>query len=204
MIRRRCGDACAIPAVFDAVLALELHYRSPCLKPNSKASPRTSSRPPAVAATSTCRQLSPGERYIIQHESGGSTTAKNPGSSAFGLGQLLIANRRHYLGANANTTDAGAPAQGIPRLRPRSLWHRGEGRDVLEEAPLVLGLRGAAAGSRAAIEAGGNAAVVTRARRPLPRMIAGVLAAQAARRGSSSSRRRSCQRPESSRSRSRA
>ena len=50
-------------------------------------------------------QLSTGERYIISHESGGSTTAKNPTSTAFGLGQLLIANRRHYLGANANTTD---------------------------------------------------------------------------------------------------
>jgi len=49
--------------------------------------------------------LSPAERFIIQHESGGSTTAKNPHSSAFGLGQLLIANRRHYLGSNANTTD---------------------------------------------------------------------------------------------------
>jgi hypothetical protein len=52
-------------------------------------------------------QLSSSERYIIQHESGGSTTAKNPHSTAFGLGQLLIANRRHYLGANANTTDPG-------------------------------------------------------------------------------------------------
>ncbi len=52
-------------------------------------------------------QLSPSERYIIQHESGGSTTAKNPHSTAFGLGQLLIANRRHYLGANAGTTDPG-------------------------------------------------------------------------------------------------
>lgn len=50
-------------------------------------------------------QLSASERYIISHESGGSTTAKNPHSTAFGLGQLLIANRRHYLGANANTTD---------------------------------------------------------------------------------------------------
>lgn len=50
-------------------------------------------------------QLSSSERYIISHESGGSTTAKNPSSTAFGLGQLLIANRRHYLGANANTTD---------------------------------------------------------------------------------------------------
>jgi len=43
---------------------------------------------------------------IIQHESGGRTTAKNPHSTAFGLGQLLYANRVHYLGrANANTTD---------------------------------------------------------------------------------------------------
>jgi hypothetical protein len=50
-------------------------------------------------------QLPEPERYIISHESGGSTTAKNPTSTAFGLGQLLIANRRHYLGANANTTD---------------------------------------------------------------------------------------------------
>lgn len=50
-------------------------------------------------------QLSPAEHYIIQHESGGSTTAKNPHSTAFGLGQLLIANRRHYLGNNANTTN---------------------------------------------------------------------------------------------------
>jgi hypothetical protein len=56
-------------------------------------------------------QLSSAERYIIQHESGGSTTAKNPHSTAFGLGQLLIANRRHYLGANANTTDAGLQLQ---------------------------------------------------------------------------------------------
>lgn len=52
-------------------------------------------------------QLSASERYIISHESGGSTTAKNPSSTAFGLGQLLVANRRHYLGANANTTDPG-------------------------------------------------------------------------------------------------
>jgi hypothetical protein len=45
-------------------------------------------------------------RNIIQHESGGRTHAKNPHSSAFGLGQLIYANRVHYLGrANANTTD---------------------------------------------------------------------------------------------------
>jgi hypothetical protein len=52
-------------------------------------------------------QLSSSERYIVQHESGGETTAKNPSSTAFGIGQLLIANRRHYLGSNANTTDPG-------------------------------------------------------------------------------------------------
>ncbi|CAN5905385.1 hypothetical protein BH11MYX2_BH11MYX2_17440 [soil metagenome] len=49
--------------------------------------------------------LSAPERYIIQNESGGSTLARNPSSGALGLGQLLSANRRHYLGANANTTD---------------------------------------------------------------------------------------------------
>lgn len=56
-------------------------------------------------------QLSSSERYIIQHESGGETTAKNPHSTAFGVGQLLIANRRHYLGSNANTTDPGLQLQ---------------------------------------------------------------------------------------------
>jgi hypothetical protein len=52
-------------------------------------------------------QLSASEAFIIQRESGGETTAKNPHSSAFGLGQLILANRRHYLGADANTTDPG-------------------------------------------------------------------------------------------------
>lgn len=52
-------------------------------------------------------QLSSSERFIIQNESGGETTAKNPHSTAFGLGQLILANRRHYLGADANTTDPG-------------------------------------------------------------------------------------------------
>ena len=52
--------------------------------------------------------LSPAERWVMQHESGGNTTAKNPHSSAFGLGQLIYANRVHYLGrAHANTTDPG-------------------------------------------------------------------------------------------------
>lgn len=55
--------------------------------------------------------VSAAERWVIMHESGGRTTAKNPTSTAFGLGQLLIANREHYgkiLGVSANTTDYGA------------------------------------------------------------------------------------------------
>lgn len=52
--------------------------------------------------------LSAAERWIIMHESGGRTNAQNPTSTAFGLGQLLIANRVHYgkiLGVSANTTN---------------------------------------------------------------------------------------------------
>lgn len=52
--------------------------------------------------------LSAAERWIIMHESGGRTSAQNPTSTAFGLGQLLIANRQHYgaiLGVSPNTTN---------------------------------------------------------------------------------------------------
>jgi hypothetical protein len=38
--------------------------------------------------------LSPAEAWIIAHESGGNVYADNPNSTAFGLGQLLEANRR--------------------------------------------------------------------------------------------------------------
>jgi septal ring factor EnvC (AmiA/AmiB activator) len=51
------------------------------------------------------------EYFIIMHESGGDPTADNPRSTAFGLGQLLIDGRRHYLGANADTTDCGLQLQ---------------------------------------------------------------------------------------------
>jgi hypothetical protein len=51
--------------------------------------------------------LSASERFIIMHESGGWTGDKNPSSSAFGLGQLLKANRKHYMGANWQSTDPG-------------------------------------------------------------------------------------------------
>jgi tape measure domain-containing protein len=53
----------------------------------------------------------PAEAWIIAHESGGRTNAQNPTSTAFGLGQLLLANRINYgrkLGVDPNTTSASA------------------------------------------------------------------------------------------------
>lgn len=47
-------------------------------------------------------------QQIIQRESGGSSTAKNPHSTAFGVGQLLVANRKALMGANYASTDCGA------------------------------------------------------------------------------------------------
>lgn len=44
-------------------------------------------------------------QWLIGKESGGRTSAKNKTSTAFGLGQLLLANRQKYLGADYNTTD---------------------------------------------------------------------------------------------------
>ena len=47
-------------------------------------------------------------QQIIMRESGGDPTAKNPSSSAFGLGQLIVANRKQLMGANYASTDCGA------------------------------------------------------------------------------------------------
>lgn len=52
--------------------------------------------------------LSAPESWIIQHESSGNVNADNPRSTAFGLGQLLYANRVKYgrtLGVDPNTRD---------------------------------------------------------------------------------------------------
>lgn len=52
--------------------------------------------------------ITPTEAKIIYPESGGKTTAQNPGSTAFGLGQLLKANRVKYgkeLGIDPDTTN---------------------------------------------------------------------------------------------------
>jgi hypothetical protein len=54
--------------------------------------------------------LSSAEQWIIGKESSGQTTADNPTSTAFGLGQLLLGNRQKYgrqLGFDPNTTDYG-------------------------------------------------------------------------------------------------
>src|SRR5215218_8094163 len=51
------------------------------------------------------------EYFITMKESGGDPTADNPRSTAFGLGQLLIDGRRHYLGADADTTDCALQLQ---------------------------------------------------------------------------------------------
>jgi hypothetical protein len=56
-------------------------------------------------------KLSAAEAWIIGKESGGRTSADNPSSTAFGLGQLLISNRRRYaarLGVSPGTTDYNA------------------------------------------------------------------------------------------------
>lgn len=47
--------------------------------------------------------------WLINAESSGRTNAKNPKSSAFGIGQLILSNRKKYgaqLGIDPNTTDA--------------------------------------------------------------------------------------------------
>jgi hypothetical protein len=58
--------------------------------------------------------LSPAEAWIIARESGGNVFADNPTSTAFGLGQLLLANRQHYgriLGVSPDTTNYAAQLQ---------------------------------------------------------------------------------------------
>ena len=46
-------------------------------------------------------------RSIIMAESGGESTAKNPHSTAFGLGQLIVANRKALMGSNYASTNCG-------------------------------------------------------------------------------------------------
>ena len=48
--------------------------------------------------------IDPNARWIMMRESGGRTNAKNPTSSAFGAFQMIRANRKHYMGANWQST----------------------------------------------------------------------------------------------------
>ena len=61
----------------------------------------------AVAGGAHCdlTGTSAAERFVIEHESGGDPAARNPGSTAFGLGQLLLDQRLRYLGSDYATTD---------------------------------------------------------------------------------------------------
>lgn len=59
-------------------------------------------------ATCDLSGLPQSARNIIMSESGNNPTAKNPTSTAFGEGQLLVANRRALMGADANSTSCSA------------------------------------------------------------------------------------------------
>jgi bacteriocin-like protein len=49
--------------------------------------------------------MSPDAHWVMMHESGGDTHARNPHSTAFGAFQMLVANRRHYMGADYQSTN---------------------------------------------------------------------------------------------------
>lgn len=54
-------------------------------------------------------------QWVMQHESGGRTTAKNPTSTAFGAFQMLKATRQQYMGANWQSTDLGQQYAGATK-----------------------------------------------------------------------------------------
>lgn len=100
--------------------------------------------------------LSPAEAWIIQRESGGRTTADNPTSTAFGLGQLLAANRQRYgaiLGVSPNTTDYTSQlqmfrmyvrdrygtAENAQRFWQAHGWYQ-HGLDTIVRRPTVIGV----------------------------------------------------------------
>lgn len=72
-------------------------------------------------------------RWVMMHESGGNTHAKNPHSSAFGAFQMILANRRHYMGRDYASTDLGKQYSAATRYvhdrygnwhNARSFWQR--------------------------------------------------------------------------------
>lgn len=55
-------------------------------------------------------------RWIMQHESGGRTNARNPTSTAFGAFQMTIATRRQNMPhGQVNSTDLGLQYQGATK-----------------------------------------------------------------------------------------
>lgn len=98
---------CSVNTVVDnASTAHALHYPSITQTGDSTMSNFENIDHDALVAVSGGLSEQASLNQIIQHESGGNVHAKNPHSTAFGLGQLLYANRVHYLGrANANTTN---------------------------------------------------------------------------------------------------
>ncbi len=60
-----------------------------------------------VSGGFSASQMPSSARWIMQHESAGRTSAKNPHSTAFGAFQMLKANRKHYQGAQWQSTDLG-------------------------------------------------------------------------------------------------
>jgi hypothetical protein len=58
-------------------------------------------------ATCDLSGLPPAAQQIIAKESGGDPNAKNPSSTAFGVGQLLVANRKALMGSNYASTNCG-------------------------------------------------------------------------------------------------
>lgn len=81
------------------------------MKTSPVGSQRVADVPGAVAAGDAEQAA---KKWIIGKESGGRTNAKNPKSTAFGLGQLIEANRRKYakeLGVDPWTTDYNAQSR---------------------------------------------------------------------------------------------
>ena len=80
------------------------------------ATPAVADDPDECTRSSWRSTLKKPEKWIIKRESGFFPTAANPTSSAFGLGQLILANRRRYAPKSAPTrrTRATTPARPTP------------------------------------------------------------------------------------------
>jgi hypothetical protein len=64
-------------------------------------------------------------RWIMMHESGGNSHARNPTSSAYGAFQMLKATRKQYMGANWQSSDLNAQYAGATKYVNQRYggWH---------------------------------------------------------------------------------